>query len=825
MHNYINPIELLNLKKDLTSDFDGLTIRKAKKVLLAEIELSDTDTTNHNGVELTKSDCLRAIDDLDDKDKRDFHLFIFQNKDLNNFLSKGDLSFFNNYKTESIYKITEFIDFVSPYFAQQYEKALSKNFKNNQLNNVRKLLSVKPIVNEAYFDECFKSTYAVIKEIEKEIIQVTKEIENKNSKHIENDFEDLPGLLNEKINVDLLNLLPAFFQSLRNQFAQTIRNLARDLNNDPHREYKIAFRIIEIANNISTDGLIKQTIVKGFYTIKKNYDDNISKQIKSTAQQPNKPITYPIKIEDEDEELSKVEKKTKDKNISYWIFVFTAYTIGYFYNPVQKIILGISLIMLFIPPILSRKKSDFSTTLYLKKNIFLIFSATLGFIYSVIAELYIAYSFLANLNAMYDNFTKKDKEEKRRFGNYHYLAGSIILTFIYQNYFTTNSISPNIKDNITNDKTIQEELTAEEYFQKGNSFYRQSNFNAAILYFNKAININPNYPEAYSERGASNTYLGQFEAAISDYEKAEQLGVKSSDLYSNWGYTYYKLKQPEKAVPLFDKAISINPKNSHPYRWLGEIKYDKNDDKGAEEYYTKAINLNPNGSNYFARGLAYYYLKDYKKAVQDMDKAIQLSPNAGQYYFDRGDAKDMIKDFVGACNDWKVAKEKGYNVPEDRINRCTPQIVIVSNGELIGCSEIKPIYNRNIDNKLLITVGSNASVAVKLIDKANEKCIRYVFINKNTTYSIRNIPEGKYYLKIAYGNDWSIMNKQPNCTGKFTKNTLFEKGNETLDYNLIYSGNNYQVPSFSLKLDVKISETNMNNFNTDKISENEFHNE
>ena len=41
MQNYINPIELLNLRTDISSGIDGLTIRRAKKTLLAEIELND----------------------------------------------------------------------------------------------------------------------------------------------------------------------------------------------------------------------------------------------------------------------------------------------------------------------------------------------------------------------------------------------------------------------------------------------------------------------------------------------------------------------------------------------------------------------------------------------------------------------------------------------------------------------------------------------------------------------------------------------------------------------------------------------------------------
>ena len=822
MHNYINPIELLNLDADLPSGFDGLAIRKAKKILLAEIELSDTDTIIHNRIELTKSDCIRVIDDLDNKEKKDFHLFIFQKKDLNNFLSNGDLAFFHNYKVESIYKITEFIDFISPYFAQQYEKALSNNYKCNQLNNVRQLLSIKPIVSELYIEECYKSTYKVVKEIEKEIIQLTKEIENKKSSHIENDFEDLPDLLNKKVNVELLNLLPAYFQSLRNQFAQSIRNLARDLNNDPYSEYEPAFRIIQIANKISTDGLIKQTITKGYYTIKKNYEDGIPKQTKALIRQPTALKTTSVEIEDQDEdnEPETVEKEIEIKNITYWLFLCVAYTAGFFNNPVQKVILGLSLFMLSVPLILFRKDNDFSIDSFFKRNVIFILAATLGFFYPVIAQLYISYSFLANLNVMYDAFTNNDNKEKSKFGIYHYLAGAVILTFLYNNYFTTNNILPKTETNI-----VEQILTDKEFFQKGKTYFSQSNFTDAITQFDKAINLNQNFTDAYVDRGASKANLGQYQSAILDYEKAEQLGLKSSILYSNWGYAYYQLKQPEKAIPLLEKAISIDPNNGNSYRWIGEIKYDKNDNKGAAEDFTKAINLTPNASNFFARGLAYYYLKDYKKAIQDMDKGIQLNPNVGQYYFDRGDAKDMINDFDGACRDWKVAKEKGYNVPEYKINRCTPQIVYVSNGELTGCNEVKPKYNSNLDNKLLITVGSNASVAVKLINKVNEKCIRYVFINKNTTYSIRNIPEGKYYLKIAYGDDWSIMNEQPNCTGRFTKNTLFKKGEDILDYNLVYSGNNYQVPSFSLKLDVTISEDRMNTFSTNKINENDFYNE
>lgn len=822
MQNYINPIELLNLRTDISSGIDGLTIRKAKKTLLAEIELSDTGTIIHNGIELTKSDCIRVIDELENKDKKDFHLFIFDNIDLNNFLTTGDLNFFRTYKIESIYKLPDFIEFISPYFSVQYAKSLSRNFKNNNINNVKSLLSIKPIVNEIHFEDCYKSTYSVLKDIENEIIKITKNIQFKSSEHIENDFKNLPKLISSKVNVDLINLLPSYFQSLRNQLAETNKILAVIINNIPYNKYEPAFELMDIANAISTDGLVKQKITKSYYIIKNNFESSISTStisINPKNTQSKSPIIEP-EDEVESEKVQFNEVKEESKNISYWLFLSVAHAVGFFYSPVQKIILSLSLLVLLLQVIVLRKDKDFSIGYFLKKNIVFIAAASLGFYYVIFAQLCLSYYFLVYVNFLFDAISKKEKFNKSRFGVWHYTAGSVIITFLYFINFTDETPFP-----LNTREFTEEQLTDKGYFQKGNTYLQLSNFKDAIVNFDKAIGLNPNYTEAYGYRGESKANLGQYDSAISDYQKAENLGLKTSTLYSNLGYAFYQIKQPDKALTYLEKAIEIDPKNGNAYRWRGEMKYDNNDNIGAEEDYTKAISFIPSASNYFARSLTYYYLKDYKKAIADMDMAIQLSPNVSKYYFDRGDTKEMINDLDGACRDWKIAKEKGYDVPDFKINRCTPQIVYVSNGDLSGCNEIKPKFDRGIDNKLVITVGNNTSVAIKLINTSNNKCIRYVFINSNSTYSIRNIPEGRYYLKISYGNDWSILYGQPNCTGRFTKNTLFKKGEDIFDYNLIYSGNGYQIPSFSLKLDVMITEDRMDNYNTDRINENDFYNE
>ncbi len=150
------------------------------------------------------------------------------------------------------------------------------------------------------------------------------------------------------------------------------------------------------------------------------------------------------------------------------------------------------------------------------------------------------------------------------------------------------------------------------------------------------------------------------------------------------------------------------------------------------------------------------------------------------------------------------------------------------------CENVNPVHDYDLDNYLRIKVGSANDVVVKLM-KLNpygeDECIRIVYVRSNDVYEIKNIPEGKYYLKIAYGKDYrqKIVNNQ--CEVKFLKNPLYEKGKDILDYykvkkpNKIVGNQEYEswsVPSFELSLDVVISNSGSSTFKANNISEEEF---
>lgn len=149
------------------------------------------------------------------------------------------------------------------------------------------------------------------------------------------------------------------------------------------------------------------------------------------------------------------------------------------------------------------------------------------------------------------------------------------------------------------------------------------------------------------------------------------------------------------------------------------------------------------------------------------------------------------------------------------------------------CENVTPKYDYDLDNFLRINVGSSTDVVVKLIKKGyyEDECIRIVYVRSDDTYEIKNIPEGRYYLKIAYGKDYRKKIIDNICYVKFMKNAQYEKGTDILDFNLIKKpnqriGNNvyesWDVPSFELFLHTIETYGANNTFNASDISEEEF---
>lgn len=145
-------------------------------------------------------------------------------------------------------------------------------------------------------------------------------------------------------------------------------------------------------------------------------------------------------------------------------------------------------------------------------------------------------------------------------------------------------------------------------------------------------------------------------------------------------------------------------------------------------------------------------------------------------------------------------------------------------GDLVICDNENFAYDYNLDNHLKVLVDYSSDVVLKLVQKRPEGdvCIRTVFIESSDFVLIRNIPEGKYYLKIAFGENWQQKTIDGECYGVFTENARYEIGKQQLNYKVIQFSDRVDIPSYSLSLGVKAKEDAPSSFTSFTISQDEF---
>lgn len=142
--------------------------------------------------------------------------------------------------------------------------------------------------------------------------------------------------------------------------------------------------------------------------------------------------------------------------------------------------------------------------------------------------------------------------------------------------------------------------------------------------------------------------------------------------------------------------------------------------------------------------------------------------------------------------------------------------------------KFKGEFDYKLDNYLKVNVGKNTEVVVKLVKMgktpAEDKTVRVNYIKSNTTHFFRNIPEGEYYCVIAYGKDWRENVEAGKVVGTFTKNALYEKGQDILNFNAIKTEKGINIPSYTLSLDLMPNGTlgYDNNEDADNISAGKF---
>jgi superkiller protein 3 len=133
-------------------------------------------------------------------------------------------------------------------------------------------------------------------------------------------------------------------------------------------------------------------------------------------------------------------------------------------------------------------------------------------------------------------------------------------------------------------------LSLIDWFNKGYNAVENKEYDKAISFYLRVIEIDPDYATAYYNLGLVYGNQGNNTKAIELYEKAIELKPDYAKAYNNLGLAYKNQGNLTKAIESYEKSIEIDPDYAEAYYNLGIAYHNSNFDK-ALIYYKKAARL------------------------------------------------------------------------------------------------------------------------------------------------------------------------------------------------------------------------------------------
>ncbi len=161
--------------------------------------------------------------------------------------------------------------------------------------------------------------------------------------------------------------------------------------------------------------------------------------------------------------------------------------------------------------------------------------------------------------------------------------------------------------------------------------------------------------------------IGTYDQAMRHFDRAIQIWPEYADAYLNRGLAEHGTSHRTEALADFDRALGLDPTLTRAYNARGQIYLENGDVQKTIQDCNKSIQVSPTVDAYYQRGEAYEKLGEHRKAIADFDAAIGESREAPFAYRARSVAKRNVGDRAGAQADDDQARriETGQSMDPD----------------------------------------------------------------------------------------------------------------------------------------------------------------
>jgi tetratricopeptide (TPR) repeat protein len=235
--------------------------------------------------------------------------------------------------------------------------------------------------------------------------------------------------------------------------------------------------------------------------------------------------------------------------------------------------------------------------------------------------------------------------------------------------------------------------SAQYYFKKGTDEVASSRFLVASKYFDKAIEFNPKFADAYIEDGKANLEMRKVDAAMINFARANQLQpsnmlaikqlatlyfnnrqfIKAIDMAQKCkdcsesdriiAMSYYQAEDYGQAATGLQKVLAKDPHDAEACYTLARTYLELEEDKNALPYYQKAVDLDTTKNVWmYELALMYYNMDQYANATKYFTRAANAGyPKSNDFYENSGFAYLYNNDYENGMKNLSIILSRKPN--------------------------------------------------------------------------------------------------------------------------------------------------------------------
>lgn len=164
--------------------------------------------------------------------------------------------------------------------------------------------------------------------------------------------------------------------------------------------------------------------------------------------------------------------------------------------------------------------------------------------------------------------------------------------------------------------------SARSYFKAGEEFHRSMDYRDAIAQYTKAIELDPEFDEAYINRARAFSQTGDHASAAVDFDRALAFNEKDHELYYLSAREWYLQGNSRVSLAKLNQAIDRKRNFLEAYQLRADVYMELRQYEKALQDYQRSLKINEDDEGYYHLGSAYENLGMLKEAEEAYQQSI-----------------------------------------------------------------------------------------------------------------------------------------------------------------------------------------------------------